>query len=206
MNASIRVLVADDHPLMREGIAAVIARCDDLQVVGEAGSGHAAIEEFRRGRPDVIVMDLQMPDLDGLSAMAKIREESPGQRFIVLTTYPDPALQRRAHQAGACAYLLKTAIRSDLTKVIRDVFAAASTSMAHATATMHSSALSEREIDILQRIADGRSNVEIASSLSISEETVKTHIVNFRAKLQATDRAHAVRLAVERGILQLTCH
>jgi DNA-binding NarL/FixJ family response regulator len=203
----IRVLSVDDHPLLREGVAALLAGQSDLTLVAEASNGREAIDQFRRHQPDVTLMDLQMPEMDGVDAMSAICQEFPSARIIVLTTYVGDALVLRALRAGARAYLLKSLLRKELLETIRLVHAGqkrilpvvAAELAEHAT----DDALSPRELDVLRLIAGGNANKAIASQLSITEETVKGHVKNILAKLAASDRTHAVTIALKRGIIDL---
>jgi DNA-binding NarL/FixJ family response regulator len=205
--AAIRILSVDDHPLLREGVASLLAGQADLKVVAEASNGREAVEQFRAHRPDVTLMDLQMPEMDGVEAMIAIREEFPSARIIVLTTYVGDALVLRALKAGARAYLLKSLLRKELLDTIRLVHAGqkrivpvvAAELAEHAT----DDALSPREVDVLRLIAGGNANKAIASQLGITEETVKGHVKNILAKLAASDRTHAVTIALKRGIIDL---
>ena len=206
-HAAIRILSVDDHPLLREGVASLLAGQADLKVVAEASNGREAVEQFRAHRPDVTLMDLQMPEMDGVEAMIAIREEFPSARIIVLTTYVGDALVLRALKAGARAYLLKSLLRKELLDTIRLVHAGqkrivpvvAAELAEHAT----DDALSPREVDVLRLIAGGNANKAIASRLAITEETVKGHVKNILAKLAASDRTHAVTIALKRGIIDL---
>ena len=203
----IRVLTVDDHALIREGIAALIADQADMRLVAEASNGREAIEQFRLHHPDVTLMDLQMPEMNGIDALIAIRSESPDARIIVLTTYAGDVLCKRAIRAGARAYILKGNVRKDLLDTIRVVHAGkkfihaeVATELAiHAT----DDALSEREIEVLSLIAAGNSNKSIADHLKISEDTVKGHIKRILSKLGANDRTHAVTVGLKRGIIQL---
>jgi DNA-binding NarL/FixJ family response regulator len=203
----IRVLSVDDHPLFREGVAALLAGQSDLTLIAEASNGREAVDQFRRHRPDVTLMDLQMPEMNGVDAMVAICEEFPSARIIVLTTYVGDALVLRALKAGARAYLLKSLLRKELLETIRLVHAGqkrivpvvAAELAEHAT----DEALSPREVDVLRLIAGGNANKAIASQLSITEETVKGHVKNILAKLAASDRTHAVTIALKRGIIDL---
>jgi DNA-binding NarL/FixJ family response regulator len=203
----IRVLSVDDHPLFREGVAALLAGQSDVTLIAEASNGREAVDQFRRHRPDVTLMDLQMPEMNGVEAMAAICEEFPSARIIVLTTYVGDALVLRALKAGARAYLLKSLLRKELLETIRLVHAGqkrivpvvAAELAEHAT----DDALSPREVDVLRLIAGGNANKAIASQLSITEETVKGHVKNILAKLAASDRTHAVTIALKRGIIDL---
>jgi DNA-binding NarL/FixJ family response regulator len=203
----IRVLSVDDHVLLREGIAALLAGQSDIKLIAEASNGREAIDQFRRHRPDVTLMDLQMPEMNGFEAMIEICEEFPSARIIVLTTYVGDVLALRALKAGARAYLLKSLLRKELPETIRLVHAGQkriSTEVATGLAE-HAidDALSPREVDVLRLIAGGNANKVIASQLSITEETVKGHIKNILAKLGANDRTHAVTIGLKRGIIDL---
>lgn len=203
----IRVLCVDDHPLLREGIAALVASQPDMDLAAEASNGREAIEQFRKHRPDVTLMDLQMPEMNGVDAMGAIRAEFPEARIIVLTTYSGDVQVMRALKAGARAYLLKGLLRKELLETIRAVHSGqkrlppevASEIAGHAT----DDALTSREIDVLRLIAGGNANKEIAAQLSITEETVKGHVKNILAKLGANDRTHAVTIGLKRGIIEL---
>lgn len=203
----IRVLSVDDHPLFREGVAALLAGQSDLALIAEAANGREAVEQFRRHRPDVTLMDLQMPEMNGVEAMIAIRQEFPSARIIVLTTYLGDVQVLRALEAGARAYLLKSVLRKELPEAIRLVHAGhkkilpeVATELAEHAAD---EALSPREIEVLGLIARGNANKVIASQLSITEETVKGHVKNILAKLSANDRTHAVTIGLKRGIIGL---
>jgi DNA-binding NarL/FixJ family response regulator len=200
-------MVVDDHPLLREGVAALIATEPDLQLVAMAADGREAIEQFRAKRPDVTLMDLQMPNMSGIDAVISIRNEWPDARIIVLTTYAGDALAMRALKAGAQAYVLKGMVRKELLETIRAVSEGhrrvqADVAMQIASHTADA-ALSARELEVLELIAAGHSNKAIGSRLSINEETVKGHVKNILAKLGARDRTHAATMAFRRGILQI---
>jgi DNA-binding NarL/FixJ family response regulator len=201
----IKILTVDDHPILREGIASIIQGEKDMIVVGEASNGREAIEVFRSKRPDVTLMDLQMPDLNGIAAIATIRQEHPQARIIVLTTYEGDVLTRRALKAGATGYILKDMIRTELLEAIRAVHLGLKyipQKIAAELAEHYSEDdLSEREIEVLREVARGTSNKIIASHLSISEATVKAHLQNILLKLGASDRTHAVSIATTRGFL-----
>jgi DNA-binding NarL/FixJ family response regulator len=207
LSKPIRVIIVDDHPLLREGMAAVIQGEPDMVLVGEAGNGREAIECFRAHRPDVTLMDLQMPEMDGVAATAAIRAEWSDARIVVLTTYRGDALALRALKAGASAYLLKSMIRTDLLEAIRSVHTGhryipreiAAELAAHVT----DDALSPRELEVLKRVATGNSNRLIAAQLDVSEDTVKAHMKNIMSKLSANDRTHAVTIALKRGIIDV---
>jgi DNA-binding NarL/FixJ family response regulator len=203
----IRILAVDDHPLLRGGVAALIADQGDMTLAGEASNGREAIEEFRRLKPDITLMDVQLPGMDGIDAILAIRAEFPAARIIVLTTYEGDFLAQRALKAGAQAYILKARVRKDLLETIRLVHGGAKRvdpQIAEQIACrMEDDMLSEREIKVLSLIAAGKSNREVAAQLTISEETAKTHVRNILAKLGANDRTHAVTLALQRGIIHL---
>jgi DNA-binding NarL/FixJ family response regulator len=206
-NKTIRVLMVDDHPLLREGIAAVIEGQPDLAVVGEATNGREAVELFRTCKPDIVLMDLQMPVMGGIEAISAIRSEFPKARIVVLTTYKGDTQALRAFKAGASGYLLKSMLRKDLLDTIRSVHAGhrrIPPEIANEIAEHHTDdALSLREIEVLQRVAAGGANKIIAGELNISEETVKAHMRSILAKLSANDRTHAVMIALKRGIIEL---
>jgi DNA-binding NarL/FixJ family response regulator len=206
-NTPVRIMVVDDHPLLREGVAALIATEPDLQLVAVAADGREAIEQFRATRPDVTLMDLQMPNMSGIEAVISIRNEWPDARIIVLTTYAGDALAMRALKAGAQAYVLKGMVRKELLETIRAVNQGerriqpdVAVQIASHTAD---ASLSARELEVLELIAAGHSNKAIGSRLSINEETVKGHVKNILAKLGARDRTHAATMAFRRGILQI---
>lgn len=205
--SSIRVLMVDDHPLMREGVAAVLEGQEDMTVAGEASNGSEAVERHRALRPDVTLMDLQMPGMNGIDAIRAIRREFPDARIIVLTTYNGDILASRALKAGAAGYLLKSMLRRDLVDTIRVVHSGKRRippEIAQSLAEHQADdLLTEREIDVLQLVAAGRSNKIVADELSISEETVKSHMKSIMSKLSANDRTHAVTIAMKRGILSL---
>ena len=203
----IRILTADDHPLLRKGIASLVNGEPDMKLIAEASNGEEAVEEFRLHRPDVTLMDLQMPGLNGIEAIIRIVGEFPGARIIVLTTYKGDAQVTGALRAGARAYLLKENVHLELLEIIRSVHEGRkrippeiATELAeHAT----EDDLSVREIEVLRLIAGGNSNKEIADCLSIVEGTVKSHVTNILSKLSASDRAHAVTIGLKRGIIEL---
>ena len=203
----IRVLSADDHPLLRGGIAALIGNQTDMEVVAEASDGREALEQFREHRPDITLMDLQMPRMNGIDAIGAIRAEFPEARIIILTTHAGDVQVSRALKAGARAYLLKASLRNELLETIRAVHAGQKRLSAEVAAEIaeHSAddALTPREVDVLRLVAKGNANKAIATRLSLTEETVKSHIRNILSKLQANDRTHAVAIAVKRGIVDL---
>jgi len=201
----IRVFTVDDHPLMREGIAAVIERQQDMVLVGEATNGREAIEGFRLHRPDVTLMDLQMPEMSGIDAIIAIRREFSSARVVVLTTFQGDVQALRAFKAGASGYLLKNMLRKELVDTIRTVHAGRRRIPPEVAAELAEHViddeLSEREIEILARVAQGNSNKIIASQLGISEATVKYHLQDVLSKLGANDRTHAVTIAMKRGFI-----
>jgi len=206
-NESIRILTVDDHPVLREGIAAVLSGETDLVLVAEANNGQEAIEQFRTHRPDITLMDLQMPLMNGIDAILAIRNEFPDARIIVLTTYAGDAQAVRAFSAGASGYLLKSMLRRELVDTIRSVHGGKKRippEIAVEIAEHHSDdALTEREIDVLREVAAGNSNKIVADHLTISEETVKAHMKSILSKLGANDRTHAVTIALKRGIIEI---
>jgi DNA-binding NarL/FixJ family response regulator len=205
--ALIRILTVDDHPLLRKGIAALVDGEADLKIVAEARNGKEAIEAFRSHQPDVTLMDLQMPEVDGLDAIDNIRREFPEARIVVLTTYSGDAQVLRALKSGVRAYILKSHIHKDLLDTIRAVHAGEKRIAPEIAKELADHAvddpLSEREIDVLRLIAAGNSNKQIADLLRIGEGTVKSHVSNILSKLNANDRAHAVTIGLTRGIIQL---
>jgi len=204
---SIRILTVDDHPMLREGIAAVLASEQDMILVAEASNGREAVEQFRSHHPDVTLMDIQMPEVNGIDAIVKIREEFPDARIIVLTTYTGDAQAARAFKAGAYGYLLKNMVRKELIDTIRTVHAGKKRippEIAIEMAQHHSDdALTLREIEVLREVAAGNANKMVAQLLNISEETVKAHMRSILSKLGANDRTHAVTIAVKRGIIEI---
>src|SRR5579864_3731439 len=203
----IRILCVDDHPVLREGIAAILASEADMVLVAEAGNGREAIEQFRIHRPDITLMDLQMPLMGGGEAILAIRKEFPDARIIVLTTHRGDAQADRAFKAGAYGYLLKSMLRKELVETIRSVHSGRkriSPEIATELAEHHTDdALTEREIDVLRQLASGNANKIIADKLEISEETVKAHMRKILSKLAANDRTHAVAIALKRGIIEI---
>jgi DNA-binding NarL/FixJ family response regulator len=203
----IRVLAVDDHPLLREGIAALIGSEDDMELIGEASNGREALDLFRKYQPDITLMDLQMPEMNGIDAIGAIRGEFPDARIIILTTHPGDVQVSRALKAGARGYLLKGMLRKELLETIRAVHAgkkrlsgeAAAEIAEHAT----DSGLTPREIDVLRLVGAGNANKEIGAQLSLTEVTIKSHVKNILAKLGASDRTHAVTIALKRGIIDL---
>ena len=205
-DAVIRILAVDDHALLRQGIAALVNAEPDMELVAEAANGQEAIAEFRKHRPDVTLMDLQMPEMNGIECIIAIRSDFPNARIIVLTTYPGDVQVVRALKAGARAYLLKGTVNRDLMDTIRAVHAGQKRIPPEVAAELAEHTLegelSPREIHVLRLVASGNANKEIAIQLSITEETVKSHITRILAKLQANDRTHAVTIALRRGMIE----
>jgi DNA-binding NarL/FixJ family response regulator len=203
---SIRILAVDDHPLFRNGIAALLATQPDMSLVAEASNGREAIQQFRAHRPDVTLMDLQMPEMNGLDALLAIRGEFPEARIIMLTTYSGDVQVMRSMRVGARAYLLKNLLDKELLGTIRAVHAGKKVLSAEASFELaeHATddALTPGEIDVLQLIAAGNANKQIAAHLSITEETVKGRVKNILSKLGANDRTHAAMIGVRRGIIE----
>jgi DNA-binding NarL/FixJ family response regulator len=204
---SIRILLADDHPLLRDGVAGLVADQPDMELVGEASSGREALDQFRKHRPDITLLDLQMPEMNGVDAILAIRSEFPKARIVVLTTYTGDAQILRALKAGAQAYLLKSVLRRELLDTIRAVHKGQRRIPPEIAAQLAEHAaddpLTSREIEVLRLIATGKANKLVASDLSITEETVKGHVKSILSKLGASDRTHAVTIALRRGIIQL---
>ncbi len=203
----IKILIADDHPVVREGLVALINRRPDMEVVAEASNGREAVAEFLLHRPDVALMDLRMPELDGADAMVAIREKAPAARVIVLTTYDDDEDIQRALRAGAKAYLLKDAPRDELLACIHAVHEGRTlippAIAAKLADLVGASTLTTRELEVLALVADGNSNKVVARTLSIAEGTVKSHVNAVLRKLDAADRTQAVTIALKRGMLRL---
>lgn len=205
--AAIRILIVDDHPVLREGVAAILETQADMMVVGEAGDGAQAVARFRELRPDVTLMDLQMPGMDGVEAIKAIRSECPDARILVLTTYEGDVQAVRALKAGATGYLLKSSLRTEMLNAIYDVHrgrrhiyrVVADEIASHVTHEQ----VSQREVAILELIAIGMANKQIACKLGVAEETVKAHLKTIFTKLDVADRTHAVTVAVKRGIIKL---
>ena len=203
----IKILIADDHPVVREGLVALINRRPDMEVVAEASNGREAVAEFLLHRPDVALMDLRMPELDGADAMVAIREKAPAARVIVLTTYDDDEDIQRALRAGAKAYLLKDAPRDELLACIHAVHEGRTlippAIAAKLADLVGAPTLTTRELEVLALVADGNSNKVVARTLSIAEGTVKSHVNAVLRKLDAADRTQAVTIALKRGMLRL---
>jgi len=203
----IRILAVDDHPILREGIAGLVADQPDLVLAAEASNGREAIERFRLHRPDVTLMDLQMPEMSGLDALIAIRGEFPDARIVVLTTYTGDIQVVRALKAGAQGYLLKNLLYKDLLDTIRAVHAGKRILSPEITSQLAEHAIDEAltpdEIAVLELLAAGCANKEIAARMAVSEECVKSRVRNILAKLEAKDRSHAVTVGVKRGIIEL---
>lgn len=201
----IRVLVVDDHPLLRDGIVGVLAGEPDMQLVAEAGNGLEAIKAFEACRPDITLMDLQMPEMGGVEAIRHIRQAFPTAKIIVLTTYAGDVQAVHALRAGAQGYLLKSSLRRELLDTIRAVRAGKRRIPPEVASEIaeHSAdnELTARELEVLKQLANGNSNKRIAANLRVSEETVKTHMKFILSKLGANDRTHAVTIALKRGII-----
>jgi DNA-binding NarL/FixJ family response regulator len=202
----IRILAVDDHALLREGIAGFVAGQSDMILVAQASNGREAIQQFRTHRPDITLMDLQMPELNGVDAMIAIRGEFPEARIIVLTTYTGDMQVLRALKAGARAYLLKNLLHKELLETIRAVHAGKKTVSPEVSFQLAEHATDETltpaEVRVLRLIAEGNANKEIAAQLSVSEETVKGQVRNILSKLGANDRTHAAMIGVKRGIIE----
>jgi len=203
----IRILIVDDHPVLREGVSAVIRTQADLLLVGDAFDGQSAIKAFRELEPDITLMDLRMPGLDGVEATAAIRREFPAARIIVLTTFSGDALATRALQAGASAYLLKASPSDELLSAIRAVHAGRQLVPPEIASDMAEHAIDDpltlREIDVLQLVGEGNGNKDIARKLGVSEHTVKARMKSIFLKLDVVDRAQAVVRAARRGIIDI---
>ena len=207
MPRPIRSLTVDDHIMLREGIAAIVDAEPDMEIVGDAANGAEGIEAFRRLRPDVTLMDLQMPVMTGFEAISAIKAESPSARIVVLTTYEGDVQAVRALKAGACAYLLKSSLLDELLTTIRAVHAGrryVPAGIAQEIA-IHAAQepLSPREVSILELVAAGKANKSIAFEMAVSEETVKAHLKNIFSKLGVNDRTQAVTTGLRRGIITL---
>ena len=203
----IRVLVADDHPVVRDGVASMIQGQEDMEVVGEAAGGEEAIALFQTLRPDVMLLDLKLPDMDGIEVILRLRAGNPEARIIMLTTYTGDVQAKRALTAGAAGYMLKGSLRHDLREAIREVHAgkryiqaAVAAELAEHTAD---GSLTAREMEVLQLISQGGSNRSVGDRLQIKEDTVKGHVISILAKLRANDRTHAVTIALQRGFFDI---
>jgi two-component system, NarL family, response regulator len=203
----IGVLIADDHPLFRDGVAMLVEKQDDMRVVGEASNGAEAIALCQTLRPDVVLMDLRMPQMDGIEAVRAIRAEQPAIKIVMLTTYKGDVQATKAFKAGVSGYLLKDMVRKDLVGIIRDVhqgrFVVPPEIAQELASHLTDQALTSREIEVLKLVALGQSNKRIARSLGISEDTIKSHMKSMLIKLGANDRTHAVTMALKRGIFEL---
>ena len=203
----IRILVVDDHQLIRVGIATLLVPESDMKLVGEASNGREAIAKYRECRPDVTLMDLQMPEMSGFDAIVAIRDEFPEARIIVLTTYVGDVQAQRAMKAGAQGYVLKNLLHKELLETIRAVYRGRKAMAAEVAADVaqHTGEelLTPKEIDVLRLIAAGNANKEIAAQLSVTEETVKSRVKNILDKLGANDRTHAVTIGLKRGFIEL---
>jgi DNA-binding NarL/FixJ family response regulator len=203
----IRVLIADDHHLIREGIAALVSGKADITIVGEASNGQEAVRLYDELRPDVVLLDIQMPDMGGLEALESIKRDDPSARIVILTTYDGDHLASRAIAAGAQAYILKSSVRRELADTIRSVHRGQKHIQAAVAAKVsdHASddALTSRELAVLSLIAQGNSNKAIGDVLEIAEDTVKGHVKSILSKMNANDRTHAVALAIKRGMITL---
>jgi len=212
---SMKILIADDHPVVREGLSAMLNRQPDIEVVGEAENGRECVEKTRELRPDIVLMDLRMPEMDGVEAMRQIAATNPEVRFIVLTTYDNDEYIFKGIEAGARAYLLKDSPREELFKAIRAVHRGESLIQPAVAGKVLDrfaelsrqvqvpEALSDREVEVVKLIAEGTANKEIAVSLHISESTVKTHIQTIFQKLGVSDRTGAVTQSIRKGIIRL---
>jgi two-component system, NarL family, response regulator len=205
--SKIRILVVDDHPVVRDGLASMIESQDDMELIGEAENGQQAITLFDQLRPDITLLDLKLPDIDGVNVIQRLREVVPDAHIIVLTTYVGDVQAKRALKAGASRYLLKASLRRDLRASIRAVHAGQRHIQAEVAADLaqHTAdqALTPREIEVLQLIARGCSNKLVADRLGVREDTVKVHVTSILSKLGASDRTHAVTIAVQRGVFDL---
>jgi DNA-binding NarL/FixJ family response regulator len=202
----IRILIADDHPIMRAGLRSALDRECDMKVIGEAADGAEAIEHCRELKPDLVIMDLQMPRIDGIQAIKAIHEQDPCVRIVVLTTYPGDARIDCALSAGATSYLLKTSDHAEIAETVRLAYIGrkhlAADVQSEITQSRGMDALNTREISVLDLASQGNSNRQIGEHLRVSEETIKTRIKSILSKLQARDRTHAVKIAIHRGYIE----
>jgi DNA-binding NarL/FixJ family response regulator len=203
----IRILVVDDHPVVRKGVAGLVDGQPDMSIVGQASNGREAIQQFRAHHPDIVLMELLMPEMSGLDALIAIRDEAPDARIIILTTYAGDAQVLRALKAGARGYLLKSALHRELLETVRAVHAGKKSLSAEASDELaeHATddALTPAEVRVLRLIAAGNANKEIAEQLAVSEETVKGQVRNILSKLGAKDRTHAAMIGLKRGIIEV---
>jgi DNA-binding NarL/FixJ family response regulator len=203
----VTVFIADDHPVVREGLAALIGRCQELRMVGEAGDGQEAVEQFCAQRPDVALVDLRMPVMDGVEVVTRVREKIPTARLVILTTYQSEEDVYRALQAGAQGYILKDAPASELIECIRAVGSGKTwipPGVGERLARrVTQKQLTPREMEVLRTMAAGKSNKEIGAAFNISEATVKVHVTHLLEKLEASGRTEAIRVAVNRGLVRL---
>jgi DNA-binding NarL/FixJ family response regulator len=206
-SSSIRIMTVDDHPLLRQGIAALVEPEGDMKLVAEASDGEEAIAKFRQYRPDITLMDIQMPNMNGIEAISRIRQEVPDAKILVLSSSAGDVQVLQSIKAGARGYLLKGNVRAELLEAIRTVHAGRKRIPPEIAEQLAEHAaddqLSLREIDVLRLIGAGNSNKQIADKLDIGETTVKNHVSNILSKLGANDRAHAVTIALQRGIIEL---
>jgi DNA-binding NarL/FixJ family response regulator len=202
----IKILVVDDHPFLREGIAVAVNGQQDMILIGEATTGSEALESYRRLRPDVVLMDLNLPGMSGIDAMKAIRSEFPAARIVVLTAYRGDVQALKAFRAGAAGYLLKNMLRKELLDTIRTVFAGRKRMPDEIACVLgkHSldDELTERELEVLRKVAKGTANKLIASEMQLAEPTIKSHLKNIFQKLGANDRTHAVTIAISRGYIE----
>jgi DNA-binding NarL/FixJ family response regulator len=205
--APIRVLIVDDHRIVRDGIALILQRESDIEVVASAATGEEAVDLFRREKPGIVLMDLQLPGMGGVDAIRQIRRDRPDARIVVLTMYQGDEDIYRALEAGAATYLLKDSLSDDLIRVVREVDAGGRPMAAEVKVRLEDRAgrksLTQREVNVLELVSQGQRNKEIADKLAISEETVQVHLKNIFAKLDVHDRTAAVYVALRRGIIHI---